>query len=96
MTAATAAQTLVVAYNDVTAIRAVFDELGDQIAAVITEAAPANMGVVRPEDGFNAELARLTTSHGALLIFDEVLTGFRVGPSGYWGWRASSRVGLRI
>jgi glutamate-1-semialdehyde 2,1-aminomutase len=83
--AAIAAQTIVVPYNDRDAVRAVFAEHGDHVAAIITEAAPANMGVVHPGPGFNAFLADVAHEHGALLIFDEVLTGFRVGPAGYWG-----------
>ena len=85
VTAATAAETLVLPYNDVAAVEAAFAEHGANIAAVITEAAPANMGVVTPEPGFNAALSRITAEHGALLILDEVLTGFRTGPAGYWG-----------
>ncbi|MHA7153705.1 glutamate-1-semialdehyde 2,1-aminomutase [Arthrobacter sp. TMN-50] len=85
VTAATAAETLVLPYNDLAAVEAAFADHGDAIAAVITEAAPANMGVVAPAPGFNAGLARITAAHGALLIVDEVLTGFRVGPGGYWG-----------
>jgi glutamate-1-semialdehyde 2,1-aminomutase len=85
VTAATAAETLVLPYNDLAAVEAAFAAHGDRIAAVITEAAPANMGVVTPGDGFNAGLSRITTAHGALLILDEVLTGFRVGAAGYWG-----------
>jgi len=80
-----AAQTLVIPYNDVAAVEAVFAERGDQIAAIIVEAAPANMGVVPPAPGFNAALRRITTAHGALLIMDEVLTGFRVSSAGWWG-----------
>jgi glutamate-1-semialdehyde 2,1-aminomutase len=80
-----AAQTLVVPYNDLDAICAVFAEHGEHIAAVITEAAPANMGVVTPDDGFNAELVRIAHEHGALVILDEVLTGFRVSDAGWWG-----------
>ncbi|MCZ4066099.1 glutamate-1-semialdehyde 2,1-aminomutase [Microbacterium sp. H37-C3] len=80
-----AAQTLVVPYNDRAALEAVFAEHGPNIAAVITEAAGANMGVVPPVPGFTTFLRELTTRHGALLISDEVLTGFRSGPSGYWG-----------
>ena len=85
VTEATAAETLVLPYNDITAVEAAFAEHGANIAAVITEAAPANMGVVTPGEGFNAALSRITASHGALLILDEVLTGFRTGPAGYWG-----------
>ncbi|MGP5073204.1 glutamate-1-semialdehyde 2,1-aminomutase [Arthrobacter rhombi] len=85
VTAATAAETLVLPYNDVAAVEAAFAEHGERIAAVITEAAPANMGVVTPEPGFNAALSRITAAHGSLLILDEVLTGFRTGPGGYWG-----------
>lgn len=77
--------TIVVPYNDEAAIEAVFAEHGDRIAAIIVEAAAANMGVVPPNDGFNAFLARAAHAHGALLISDEVLTGFRVSPAGMWG-----------
>ena len=83
--AASTADTIVVDYNDVAALDAVFSERGDQIAAVIVESCPANMGVVPPEPGFNAAIRRLTTEHGALMITDEVLTGFRCSPSGFWG-----------
>ena len=79
VTAATAAETLVLPYNDLAAVEAAFAKHGDNIAAVITEAAPANMGVVTPGEGFNAGLSRITREHGALLILDEVLTGFRTG-----------------
>ena len=85
-----AAQTLVVPYNDRAAIEQVFAERGDRIAAIIVEAAAANMGVVAPEPGFNAFLAETAHAHGALLILDEVLTGFRVHPAGFWGLQASA------
>ncbi|MFD1214696.1 glutamate-1-semialdehyde 2,1-aminomutase, partial [Arthrobacter sp. GCM10027362] len=85
VTAATAAETLVLPYNDLAAVQEAFAARGQDIAAVITEAAPANMGVVEPDAGFNAALSRITAEHGALLIFDEVLTGFRTGYAGYWG-----------
>ncbi len=85
VTTATAAQTIVLPYNDLTALETCFGQQGGRIAAVITEAAPANMGVVPPLPGFNRALLRRCHDHGALLIFDEVLTGFRVGPAGWWG-----------
>ncbi|WP_309080077.1 glutamate-1-semialdehyde 2,1-aminomutase [Zhihengliuella sp.] len=85
VTAATAAETLVLPYNDRSAVEAVFAEHGQSIAAVITESAPANMGVVTPGPGFNKFLKETADAHGALLILDEVLTGFRVSDAGYWG-----------
>lgn len=85
VTKAAAGDTIVVGYNDLEALEAVFAEAGDRIAAVITEAAPANMGVVAPQPGFNAALRDLTSRYGALLIVDEVLTGFRVSPGGWLG-----------
>lgn len=84
VTAATAAQTIVLPYNDLDAVRTVLAERGSDIAAVITEAAAANMGVVAPEPGFNAALAELVHANGSLLIMDEVLTGFRVSAGGWW------------
>lgn len=80
-----AAQTLVIPYNDLDAVREVFAVHGDRIAAVIVEAAAANMGVVAPLPGFNAGLAEIVHANGSLLILDEVLTGFRVHSAGYWG-----------
>lgn len=85
-----AALTLVVPYNDLDALRAVFAEHGDRIAAVITEAAAANMGVVPPLPGFNRALVELAHRHGALVISDEVLTGFRVSKAGWWGLEAGT------
>ena len=85
VTAAAAGDTIVVEYNDVGALERVFAEAGESIAAVITEAAPANMGVVPPAPGFNAAIREITERHGALMILDEVLTGFRVGPAGWLG-----------
>jgi glutamate-1-semialdehyde 2,1-aminomutase len=81
--AAYAAETLVAPYNDVTAIEAVFARHGSEIAAVIVEPVAANMGVVPPADGYLERLRRLCSSAGALLVFDEVITGFRAGLGGY-------------
>jgi glutamate-1-semialdehyde 2,1-aminomutase len=67
------------------AVRAAFATRGDQIACVVTEACPANMGVVPPAPGFNEILLSLCHEHGALLIMDEVLTGFRITRSGWYG-----------
>jgi glutamate-1-semialdehyde 2,1-aminomutase len=83
--AAITASTLVLPYNDAEAVRQAFAKHGTQIACVITEACPANMGVVPPQAGFNELLAGLCREHGALLIMDEVLTGFRVTASGWYG-----------
>ena len=83
--AAVAEGTVVLPYGDVAAVDALFAQRGEDVAAVITEAAPANMGVVPPPPGFNEHLARITSAFGALFVLDEVLTGFRVGPAGWWG-----------
>ncbi|MBI1351455.1 MAG: glutamate-1-semialdehyde 2,1-aminomutase [Actinomycetales bacterium] len=85
VTSGTAQDTVVLPYGDVEAVTAIFAERGDEIACVITEAIPANMGVLPPPPGFNAFLAEITRRHGALLILDEVMTGFRVAADGWWG-----------
>ncbi|MFG6475971.1 glutamate-1-semialdehyde 2,1-aminomutase [Microbacterium sp. P06] len=85
-----AAQTLVLPYNDLDAVREAFAVHGDRIAAIIVEAAAANMGVVAPLPGYNAALADIAHENGALLIIDEVLTGFRVHPAGFWGLQAEA------
>jgi glutamate-1-semialdehyde 2,1-aminomutase len=83
--ASAAAETVVLPYNDVAALETVFAEHGDRIAAVITEAAAGNMGVVPPEPGFTEAILRLAHAHGALVISDEVMTGFRCSRAGWYG-----------
>jgi glutamate-1-semialdehyde 2,1-aminomutase len=85
VTAGTTADVIVLPYNDIDAVRTAFAAHPGEIAAVITEAAPCNMGVVPPRDGFNAELAAVAHADGALLISDEVLTGFRASATGMYG-----------
>ncbi|MDQ6738459.1 MAG: glutamate-1-semialdehyde 2,1-aminomutase [Gemmatimonadota bacterium] len=77
--------TMVLPYNDIAAVRAAFKAHGANIAAVIVEPVAGNMGLVLPVDGFLESLRGETTEHGALLIFDEVMTGFRVHPNGAQG-----------
>lgn len=76
------ADTLTAVYNDGESVRALLEENYGQVAAVVVEPVAANMGVVPPEKGFLEALRRMTKEHGALLLFDEVITGFRLGLGG--------------
>ena len=82
VTRAQASDTVVLPFNDPAVVESAFDEAKDLIAAVIVEPVAANMGVVPPAPGYLEALRKLTDANGALLIFDEVITGFRVGPGG--------------
>ncbi|ANQ86609.1 glutamate-1-semialdehyde aminotransferase [Azoarcus olearius] len=77
--------TVVLDYNDLDQVETVFKARGDQIAAVIVEPVAGNMNLIKPRPGFLEGLRRLCTEYGAVLIFDEVMTGFRVGPQGVQG-----------
>ena len=85
-----AALTIVLPFNDATAVTLAFAEHAGQIAAVVVEPVVANAGVIAPEPGFLEHLREMTRHDGALLIFDEVITGFRMGPGG-----AQARFGIR-
>jgi glutamate-1-semialdehyde 2,1-aminomutase len=80
-----ASETLSAPYNDLESVRAAFERHGNDIAAVIVEPIAANMGIIPPAEGFLAGLREITEQHGALLMFDEVVTGFRVGYGGAQG-----------
>ncbi len=82
VTKATAQDTITVPYNDVDAITAVMDKFGAEIAAIIVEPVAGNMGLVLPKQGYLDTLRKLTEKHGALLIFDEVMCGFRASLGG--------------
>ncbi len=86
-----AAETIVLPFNDLDAVEAAFAERGGEIAALITEASPGNMGVVPPVPGFTEGLRRITAAHGALLITDEVMTGFRCSEAGWFGLEAGEQ-----
>jgi glutamate-1-semialdehyde-2,1-aminomutase len=86
--AAITARTIVLPYNDFEALEACFAERGQEIAGVIFEGAPANMGSVPPRSGWNERIRSLCTRYGAVMILDEVLTGFRVSSAGWWGLEA--------
>jgi glutamate-1-semialdehyde 2,1-aminomutase len=90
VTPAAAADTLLASYNDLDSVQRVFEANPGEIAALIVEPIAGNMGVVPPADGFLAGLREICSAHAALLIFDEVISGFRVAPGG-----AQSLVGVR-
>jgi len=74
-----ASNTIAVPYNDLKSVQLAFERFGEEIAAVIVEPVAGNMGVVPPQEGFLEGLRKVTSEYGSLLIFDEVMTGFRVG-----------------
>jgi glutamate-1-semialdehyde 2,1-aminomutase len=82
VTAAAVGDTLVLPFNDLAAVEALFETRGEKIAAILVEPVPGNMGVVPPVSGFLQGLRAVTRRHGALLVFDEVMTGWRVHPRG--------------
>ncbi len=89
---AIASETLTAIYNDLASVRALFAQYPDEIAAVIVEPIAGNMGLVLPQDGFLAGLREVTQAYGAVLIFDEVISGFRASYSGAQGILASNLI----
>jgi glutamate-1-semialdehyde 2,1-aminomutase len=85
VTEGAAADTLTLPFNDLAAVRSAFTERGGEVAAVIVEPVAANMGVVPPDPGFLEGLREFCTAHGSLLVFDEVITGFRLAYGGAQG-----------
>ena len=77
-----AAETIILPYNDIEKVRAVFEAMGDKIAAVIVESYPANAGLIFPREGYLQGLRDVTSEYGSVFIFDEVMTGFRVAKGG--------------
>ncbi|MFW6287021.1 MAG: glutamate-1-semialdehyde 2,1-aminomutase, partial [Candidatus Sumerlaeota bacterium] len=90
VTKGAAADTMLADFNDTALVERCFESAPDEIAAIIVEPIPGNMGLISPKDGFLESLRELATQHGALLIFDEVISGFRAGPGG-----AQERYGVR-
>ena len=82
VTAGTAKDTLVLEYNDTEALERVFEERGDKIAALLMEPVVGNMGLVEPSREFLQTARTITEKHGAILVFDEVMTGFRLAFGG--------------